>query len=202
MSNPPPYTDQPPRYSQVVGQNPARYPFNGRRIFGVAHALQRQYTVPQQYFPEHAPFTQGYVPIYPNIRYQPRCLPNSNPYHPPISDVHPYLPPVQYYQPLREMSYHPQQVFHQPPGPAHFPTISVEQYGSQEPLDVPPPPEGYVLIQGTNIAVPKEWMRDDSEEGDKITQYSRTMLRKLKGKKRSILRKTILYCLYKLRDRL
>lgn len=203
MSYPPqPNSDLPPRYSQVVGRHSARYAFNDWQIFGVAHTPQHQYTVFQPYFPQPAPFPQAYGQIYPNIQYQAPYLPNTNSYQPPISNIHSYPPLVQYHQRPQDIIYPPQQGHHQSPGPVRFSAILDGQYGFQEPFDVPPPPEGFVLIPGTNIAVSKEWMTDDDEENDNRRQHFRNRLRGFKGKKRDILRKMALSCLYKLRDAL
>ncbi|KUJ22511.1 uncharacterized protein LY89DRAFT_664326 [Mollisia scopiformis] len=180
MSAPPSYSEPPPRYSQVVDPNPARYAVNNRQAFQVAPLPSRQQHPVVQALPFHQaynpqPYMQPYMQPYPNVQYQQPYVPYvpHNYFYPPFgSTVQPYPTPTPFYQPQSTMYQASPQI------------ASTEAHEYQQQSYVPPPPSGYVAIPGTNFAVPEEWIAGNSKKSKKSrkkNKCAKALLRVLYG---------------------
>ncbi|KAF8866454.1 hypothetical protein BDZ45DRAFT_795506 [Acephala macrosclerotiorum] len=183
---PPPYSMPPPCYSQAADHNPQRHLVNNNQVWQVAQPSPQPTASPvvqAQPIPVSQPtFSQQPVP-YPQaysqlIQYQQPFMPTPYPYKYPYplvpGNMQPYQTPVSFYR-QPQVPYQQRPVFY-PATPQAVPAIPLE-------LAVPPPPEGYVLIPGTNYAVPGEWMSKKFEKSNTKKERAKVPLPVLYGLK-------------------
>lgn len=192
-SVPPPYSQLPPRYSQVVDQNPSRYAVSNGRVWQVVQPATNPSQQPGANFvvqPQPMPANQATFLRQPApcphactqlVQYQQPCIPSpylyNYSYPPSINSVQAYPVPPPFFQqpqPLPPL----QPIFYQGPPPV-LPVVSI---GPVE-FEITPPPPGYVLIPGTNYAVPKEWISKEFKKLNTKKDCAKVLLPVLYGLK-------------------